>query len=45
MPKKIGIYFTQSFNNFIKKDAPKLVCRICLSYVMVTSADNSKTNN
>jgi hypothetical protein len=39
------MYSTQSFNNFINKDAPKLVCRICLSYVMVTFVDNSKPSN
>jgi hypothetical protein len=33
----------QSFNNFIKIDAPKFVCRICLSYVMLTF--NSKPSN
>jgi hypothetical protein len=39
------MYSTQSFNNFIKKDATKLVCRTCLFYVMVTFADNSKPSN
>jgi len=41
--ENFGMHSTQSFNNFIKKDAPKFVCRICLSYVMVTF--NSKPSN
>ena len=39
------MYSTQSFHNFIKKDAPKLVWRICLSYVMIIFADKSKPSN
>lgn len=39
------MYSTQSFNKFIKNDAPKLVSGIRLSYIMVTFADKSKQSN